>query len=358
MRKLNWKKIIIRTCWSLLGVGVVVIFGAAMVNKSKQSCQGIRVTIESVASDQLFIDEKEISGLLDSTFQTTGKAIHTLPLRSMELLLERNPWIADAEIYLDNNRIIHAVIRERLPIARIFTMQEHSFYIDSAGVHLPLSDKMATRVPVFTDFPSDQPVLAKPDSLLFADIIAISKYIAADSFWMAQVSQIAILPGNQFEMYLLTGTPTILLGDASDLTEKFHKLDAYFRSDYFKMGYGKYGKLSAQYRRQLIGIRADSLRQRASIDSAGFYRALQGIEQVVAQQTMAGKNLSELPVATTAAAIANSLTKTLISSDKNIEKSYNKSRDSALSNKAQLRSDKTGRQGSAKINPPQQKNKK
>jgi cell division protein FtsQ len=276
----------------------------------------------------------------------------------MELLLERNPWIADAEIYLDNNRIIHAVIRERLPIARIFTMQEHSFYIDSAGVHLPLSDKMATRVPVFTDFPSDQPVLAKPDSLLFADIIAISKYIAADSFWMAQVSQIAILPGNQFEMYLLTGTPTILLGDASDLTEKFHKLDAYFRSDYFKMGYGKYGKLSAQYRRQLIGIRADSLRQRASIDSAGFYRALQGIEQGVAQQTMAGKNLSELPVATTPAATANSLTKTLISSDKNIEKSYNKSRDSALSNKAQLRSNKTGRQGSAKINPPQQKNKK
>ena len=124
------------------------------------------------------------------------------------------------------------------------------------------------------------------------------------------------------------------------------------------MGYGKYGKLSAQYRRQLIGIRADSLRQRASIDSAGFYRALQGIEQGVAQQTMAGKNLSELPVATTPAATANSLTKTLISSDKNIEKSYNKSRDSALSNKAQLRSDKTGRQGSAKINPPQQKNKK
>jgi hypothetical protein len=62
MRKLNWKKIIIRTCWSLLGVGVVVIFGAAMANKSKQPCQGIRVTIESVASDQLFIDEKEISG--------------------------------------------------------------------------------------------------------------------------------------------------------------------------------------------------------------------------------------------------------------------------------------------------------
>lgn len=332
MRKISWKKVIIRSGWVLLGTGVMVILGAAMISQYKQPCKGIQVTIETNNTNLLFIDEKEIANLLDSTFSATGKAISQLPLRSMELMLERNPWIANAEIFVDNNRQLQVSIVERTPIARIFTLQDNSYYIDSTGVQLPLSSNMTARVPVFTDFPSDQELLSSPDSALLADVISISRHLAADSFWNAQVSQVAILPASQFELFLLTGTPSILLGDASGLTEKFQKLNAYFHSDFFTMGYGRYSKINVQYRRQLIGIRADSSRRRPMIDSAGFYRAVEGIENGVNQLNDAGKHIPAQAMITEKIIMGNQPEKVLISKDKNIQKSYNKTSDLTLSN--------------------------
>jgi cell division protein FtsQ len=333
MRKISWKKVVVRSGWVLLGVGVMVILGAAMISQYKQPCQGIQVKIKTNNTNLLFIDEKEIATLLDSTFSATGKAISQLPLRSMELMLERNPWIANAEIFVDNNKQLQVSIVERTPIARIFTLQNNSYYIDSTGVRLPLSSNMTARVPVFTDFPSDQEVLSGPDSALLADIISISRHLAADSFWNAQVSQVAILPANQFELFLLTGAPNILLGDASGLTEKFQKLNAYFHSDYFTMGYGSYSKINVQFRRQLIGIKSDSSRRLTMIDSAGFYRAVEGIESGVNQLNVADKTTPLQGIPAQQETKGNQPEKVLISKDKNIQKSYNNTSDLTLSKK-------------------------
>ncbi len=334
MRKISWKKVIIRSGWVLLGIGVMVILGAAMISQYRQPCKDINVTITTNNTNLIFIDEKEITSLLDSTFSVRGKAISQLPLRSMELMLERNPWIANAEIFVDNNKQLQVSIEERTPIARIFTLQNNSYYIDSTGVRLPLSSSMTARVPVFTDFPSDQQVLSSPDSALMADIISISRYLGTDSFWMAQVSQVAILPASQFELFLLTGTPSILLGDASNLSEKFQKLNAYFHSNFFTMGYGRYSRLNVQYRRQLIGIKSDSSRQRPAIDSAGFYRAVEGLENEVNHLNVADKKNTLQGKITGEVSKGNESEKVLISKDKNIQKSYNKTSDLTLSKKA------------------------
>lgn len=334
MRKLAWKKFIIRTSWILIGIGVMVVLGASMISHSKQPCKVIQVTIESAESGSLFINEREIRALLDSTFTIIGKPIHQLPLRSMELMLEVNPWIANAEIFIDKNQVLHAIIRERLPIARLFTLQENSFYIDSTGVRLPLSNQLTVRLPVFTDFPSDQPILSAPDSALLKDVIAISQFIWSDSFWTAQVSQVAILPGNRFELFLLTGTPSVILGDASNLEEKFHKLDSYFKSDYFKMKYGKYAQLNAEFRRQLIGLRKDSLHSKTGIDSVGFYQAVEGIERGATQLKPTDGSPSAHSIPEPSSMKASNTQIQRISRDKNIKKSYNKEQDSTLSKKA------------------------
>jgi cell division protein FtsQ len=336
MRNWPWKKILITSAWILFGAGVMVVFGAAMRKKGSHTCKRIEVVLKT-ATTEVFIDEKDIRQLLEQTFRITGKEISKLPLRSMELLLENNAWIADAEIFVDNNDILHATIVERKPIARIFTLQQKSYYIDSAGVQLPLSDKMVANVPVFTDFPSDQLILSVPDSLLMQDILSISRYIASDSFWMAQVSQVAIIAGNQFEIYPLTGRPLILLGDGKNLSEKFHKLDAYFRSDYFKIGYNEYPMIDVQYHRQLIGIRHTG----SGVDSSRFYQAVQGINQQAAQLSEpqdGSKKIQQAPLVGKQPAIGADVNASgSVSKDKNIQKIYNKSTNPALSNEALLK---------------------
>lgn len=50
-----------------------------------------------------------------------------LNLRSMENALENNPWVKNAEMFLDNQQVLQIEIDERQPVARVFTMQGSSF---------------------------------------------------------------------------------------------------------------------------------------------------------------------------------------------------------------------------------------
>ena len=55
--------------------------------------------------------------------------------------LKKNAWVNGAEVFFDNNDVLRINIAQREPIARIFTLGGNSFYIDSSGTELPLSEK-------------------------------------------------------------------------------------------------------------------------------------------------------------------------------------------------------------------------
>ncbi len=86
-------------------------------------------------------------------------------------MLEHNTWINEAELYFDNKDVLHVTVTEKEPVARIFTATGNSFYIDSIGRKMPLSDKLSARVPVFTGFP-EKKVLSAADSVLLNEVRA------------------------------------------------------------------------------------------------------------------------------------------------------------------------------------------
>ncbi|MGQ4827861.1 cell division protein FtsQ/DivIB, partial [Enterococcus faecalis] len=88
-----------------------------------------------------------------------------------EAAVEQNNWVKNAEMYLDNNRVLQIHIEERQPIARIFETTGNSYYIDTALVILPLSNKLTARVPVFTGV---NPQLPKKDTTMLAQIAAMA----------------------------------------------------------------------------------------------------------------------------------------------------------------------------------------
>ena len=223
MRKYNWKKILINTFWILAGVGTIVLLGAAMQKKNQKQCTDIKIEITGVER-HMFIDEKDVQEILNASGKVTGSAISSLNLREMETVVERNPWVKNAEMFLDNNQILQVRIEERQPVARVFTLEGNSFYVDSAALRLPLSEKLSARVPIFTGFPSGKDKLARPDSALLKNIVKMGSYIITDSFWMAQVAQIDITPQAGFEMVPVMGDHVVVIGNAEDLDKKFNRL--------------------------------------------------------------------------------------------------------------------------------------
>ena len=129
-----------------------------------------------------------------------GRSIQSFDLRRLEETLEKNIWIKDAELFFDNNNMLRVNITELTPVARIFTVSGHSFYIDSSSTRLPLSDKMSVKLPVVTNFPTEATRLSSADSLLMQQLKHLSVYIGKDDFWMAQIAQIDITPQRTFEI--------------------------------------------------------------------------------------------------------------------------------------------------------------
>ncbi len=248
------------TLWVAAGMALVVLLIAAMRKRDDKICSGLEIEIRDVKNN-LFADKNDISGMLTHIMPLIkGKKLTEFNLRQMEQTLEGNVWIKDAELFFDNNEVLQVKIKEREPLARIFTTGNKSYYIDKEFMRLPLSSKFSASVPVFTNCPLDKTKWNKADSVLLLQIKAISELIAADPFWMAQVEQVDYTPQKTFELSPQIGDHVIVLGDGYNLEQKFRKLYIFYKEVLAKVGWNTYSIINVQYRGQVVATRKDSTR--------------------------------------------------------------------------------------------------
>lgn len=261
--------------WGALGLCCLVLLVAAMKTKSRKSWADIKINIEG-PTENIFVTEKDIRSILKQNNINGVQEIAQINLQLIEDRLEKNVWIKEAELFFDNRQVLHVVIREREPIARVFTVSGNSFYIDSAALRLPLSDASVARIPVFTGFPSDRKKLSAPDSLQLIDVKNIAQIIIKDSFWNAQVAQINIASNGQFQIIPVLGNQVIVIGDAQNLEEKFQNLLCFYQQIWSKVGFEKYETVSAQYKGQIVAVRRGA--PKPIIDSASAIQHLLNTE--------------------------------------------------------------------------------
>lgn len=251
------KKKIISFLWIVAGILTVILLGAAMQKKNDQKCSHIKIEIVG-SVEHLFVSETDILQLINANGVVNGKAIKDIDIKSIETLIEKNAWIKNAEVFINNNKELVVTIEEKEPIARVFTLQENSFYIDSSANQLPLSNSYSARVPVFTAFPTDKTKLAYADSLLMSDVVKIATFILADSFWNAQIAQVNILPNATFEIIPVIGNQIISIGNANNLDKKFNKLYSFYSNVWLQSGLNKYEKLSVEFDNQIVAVKKGS----------------------------------------------------------------------------------------------------
>lgn len=267
-RKYNIKKIIQASLWSLLAVAGVVLLISALKKRDDEKCKGVSIKLNS-NGNYFFIDSVDILKIIQTNEGNNfiGKPIEKFDLRKTEKELTKDVWVNKAQLYFDNNGILTAQIIENEPVARVFTSAGNSFYIDAATNMLPLSERHAVRLPMFTNFPSELKVLSTPDSALLKDIKSLSVYIQNDDFLMAMIDQIAINVDRQFELVPKIGNQIIEFGDASDIEAKFKKLRLFYEKVIPVAGWSKYNRIGIQYKGQIVArinaasdVAADSLR--------------------------------------------------------------------------------------------------
>ncbi|MBL7745502.1 MAG: FtsQ-type POTRA domain-containing protein, partial [Chitinophagaceae bacterium] len=240
--------------WLVIGGGMLTLLIAAIGRQKRDQCKDYKITIKG-AQNNLFVDEKDVLKILKTTGkgEIKGQKKSTLNLQQMEQVLEKSVWVKDAELYFDNQEVLHVSVTEREPIARIFTITGKTYYIDDEEKRMPLSDKMSAKVPVFTGFP--EKVLSKRDSVLLHTVKDAALFILNDPFWMGQVAQIDIAADRNFEMVPVVGNHTVILGDGENIDRKLHRLFVFYKDVLSKTGFDKYKTINVQYAGQVIGVK-------------------------------------------------------------------------------------------------------
>jgi cell division protein FtsQ len=258
--KATIKKILFILLWICIGGGMLTLMVAAIGKKNRENCSGYSISIKG-SREFLFVDENDIARLLTTALGTDikGEKITDFNLKRLEQLLKDNVWIRDAEMWFDNNNLLHIAMYEREPVARIFTTTGHSFYIDSSETVLPLSEKMTARIPMFTGFP-DKKIYNAEDSALLKDIKNIAMFVGSDDFWNSQLAQIDILSDKNystpvFDLSPVVGNHLIRFGDGKNIEKKFSRLMTFYKKVLAQQGMDAYRTIDVQYAGQVVGTR-------------------------------------------------------------------------------------------------------
>ncbi len=240
--------------WLGITVSVTVLLVAAIRKNDAAPCKTVEVQIFGIEAAEKFVDENDVLNTVQSVCgqNPIGKATGSFNLRKIEAELQKNAWIKSAQLFFDNASVLKVKIYEREPVARVFTVNGSTYYIDTALKMLPLSDKFSARLPLFTGFPSDGIVLSAADSSLLREVRDISIALQKDTFCMAMIDQVDINAQRNFEMIPKVGNQLIVFGNAEDAGIKFDKLKLFYKNILVKTGWSKYSVINVQYKNQVV----------------------------------------------------------------------------------------------------------
>ena len=251
----HWQTILVRVLWSIAGAALIVLFVVAWKAKEEKKCTSIQIELVGENTAALFMDEKEILQIIHEQGVKEGMPIGDVNLNTLEKYLQTIRWVKNVELFLDNTQSLQVKIEQRIPIARIFTASGNSFYIDKEGLQLPLKQLTVLRLPVFTNFPSDQEKLSKPDSLLLNDVLHFTKAVSTDSFFMAQTAQVNIANNGDFELVPSVGDHIVLIGSVENIEDKLNRLYTFYKKVWVQSGLNAYEVIDCRFDNQIVALK-------------------------------------------------------------------------------------------------------
>ena len=251
------KKIIRIAGWVLLSVLLIVVLGFVKKQHDRMPCSKVDIVIEE-NEDANFINRIDIlQTAYDKGDSLIGQPLESIDIKKLEMAYLQNPSIEKAQVSESIDGEIKIYVKQRTPILRVINYKNDSYYIDLEGKLMPLSESYTARVPIATGLITESyantyslDLLSRDinDTLLtkfiIDDLYLLAKYINESEFWKAQIEQIYINADREIELIPVFGNHRILLGDATDLRDKFNKLLVFYKEGLNKTGWNVYTKIN------------------------------------------------------------------------------------------------------------------
>lgn len=244
-----------RIGWVLfLGIVLAILVGA-IARKKNSYPSSMEVLVRPLSNGEKLISEADVKQALIRAFgnDIENTEIAELDVERMERVLEEDPFVEDAETYVDQNNILHVDIKQRAPMLRILDQNGGNYYLDSKGVKMPPSTNFTARVMVATGnvAPYTPEFMQKKRNTL-KDLVILTRALSKDDFLASFVQQIHINNAGEFLLVPLIGNQKIVLGNVRKLDDKFHRLKTFYKNAMPYVGWKQYTVINLKYSGQVV----------------------------------------------------------------------------------------------------------
>src|SRR4051812_22705777 len=131
-RKISVRKILQVFLTLVVTTGCVIAMVSASKIDDNSTLKSVAVHIKNDKKYH-FIEQKEIMDLAinNGSIDIEHTPLSRLDIHKMEQLILADPWVADAQVFIDNARVLHMYVTQRIPMARLFQQNTVSYYMDS-----------------------------------------------------------------------------------------------------------------------------------------------------------------------------------------------------------------------------------
>lgn len=231
----------------LLLVLLLVYLVAAMTIFNSKPSEVVCKDVDVVLKDTMnfgFINKKELIGLLKQKgISPIGKTMNEINTDTLERILEKQPFIEEANCYRTPGNEIGITVKQRVPLLRVMANSGENYYVDTKGHIMPVPNK-ASHVAVATGF-IDKKFAQK-------ELYELGEYLHTHPLWDAQVEQINITANREIELVPRVGEQIIFLGKPGAYDRKFKRLKFFYENGLNKVGWNKYSRISLEFDNQII----------------------------------------------------------------------------------------------------------
>jgi cell division protein FtsQ len=257
----NWKLALNKRQW-MVALLLVLLVAVAIFWSSISSTAKNRI-VESMdivilpENQALFLNQTIISDSVQSIIgNPSGRSASDINIQKLEARLNKIPAVRKAEVYIALDGILKIKIEERTPVVLVQNVNEQEFYLDSQGVIIPNTSSKFCDVLVASGNIRNAMASGKIIGGETAkNIVAVAKFIAADSLWNAQFQQLYVDNYNDLILIPRIGKHSIVVGNGANLPQKFGNLRLFYDQGLKSTGWDRYKSVDISNLNQVVGTR-------------------------------------------------------------------------------------------------------
>jgi cell division protein FtsQ len=233
----KWKNIRLVFIFGLLG------FLFSFTAKRNENRKLTKAEVEFEVGEQLFITHEMVNKLLienKKDVSTIRKV--ALDLNDLENSINQHAMVEKAEVYVSVDGLLKADVKQKTPIVRVFDYQE-SYYIDSKGTKMPLSDIHSARVPILSG------VNNVKDNEKLNELFRL---IYQDDFLKKNIIGVKVLPSGSVMMKNRNYDYNIEFGKTIQMERKFKNYKAFFQKAVQDSSIQKYRVVNLKFKQQVV----------------------------------------------------------------------------------------------------------